>query len=93
MRYGTRFQHLQQRSKNFNMDTNKITTILEGFELKPEQIDEIMIQFEDLKDSPEKQWDFNDTTENLLKSQLVNEVDWRKRAAIAAAIISHNLDH
>lgn len=74
-------------------DNNKIITILEDFDLKPEQIDEIMIRLGDFKDSPEKQADFHDETKILLRSGLDEAIDWRKRAAIAAAIISHNLEN
>ena len=72
---------------------DKIVNILEGFDLKPDQIDEVMVQLENIKNDPEKIQEFNDTTDALLRSQLSEAVDWKKRAAIAAAIISRNLEN
>lgn len=74
------------------MDKDKIAGMLEEFELKPEQIDEIMLQMDEIKKASPEKGSSAVTTESILKAKLNEEPDWRKRAAIAASIISHNLD-
>lgn len=78
---------------SFSMDKDKLVRILEEYKIKPELIDEILIQVNDIKSDPIKEAEFHDETELFLNSQLHEAVDWRKRAAIAAAIISHRLDN
>jgi len=76
----------------YNMNTDKLVRILEEYNIKPEIIDEVVIQVSDINEDPVKEREFYDETEILLKSQLGEAVDWQRRAAISAAIISHKLD-
>ena len=73
-------------------DPKKMISIFEESGLKPEQIDEVMVQFSELKDNPIKEKDFHKENEILLKLELEKSVDWRTRAGIAAMIISQSLD-
>jgi len=79
------------------MDKEKLIAILEDTlidsSFKANEIEEILHQVNQIKNDPEKYEDFNDQTEILLKANLDKVVDWRKRAAIAAAIISYNLEN
>ncbi|MEK6884913.1 MAG: hypothetical protein AABY22_35105 [Nanoarchaeota archaeon] len=71
------------------MNEEKIIEILEGLQIPSGKIDEFMSVFKnDIKQStPVAIKSVED-----LKSELLNETDWRKKASIAARIISLNLE-
>lgn len=81
---------------NTGMNEEKITSMLEGFDLKPDQIDEIMIQLVDFSKkytkTPINDYQLDTPREVLIHGDPVVKEDWRKRAAIAASIISRSLD-
>lgn len=81
---------------------NKIESILEGFDLKPEQIDEIMIQLSDAQKNVNTRMNqIIDNQEQIMRDTLIRDypvdkdqpvIDWRDRARLAAAIISKSLE-
>jgi hypothetical protein len=57
------------------------------------QMDEFIAAVKDLENNPLKDGDkHGDYTVSVLKDQLEVETDWRKKASIAAKIISLNLE-
>ena len=75
------------------INTDKITETLEGFNLKPEQIDEILIMLNDFPNNPNETGTVDrETDEQVLRMKYAEEPDWRRKAQIAAAIISKNLE-
>lgn len=78
-----------------NMEDNKIIELLEGLDIPQEKIDEIMVGVRSLEENPPKNGDKVGDAEisiGNLKEQLETETDWRKRASIAAKIISLGLE-
>lgn len=77
------------------MDEIKLTQLLESFDLDSAKIEEIVLAFKDIEKNPEpyikeanKKGLFFDT----LKEQMANEPDWRKKAGLAAKLISLDLE-
>ena len=71
------------------MNKNKIIEILEESNLKPEQIDEVMIQLDEKKELPIP----DKNNELVLKNELDKAETWQEKAKIAARIISYNLEN
>lgn len=81
-------------------DNNKIITMLEDFDLKPEQIDEIMIRFEELKDNYiYREGNITRQVENKyviikeLEEQINKETDWKKKAILASKLLSLKIEY
>jgi len=83
---------------NFKMiDEKQLTQLLESFDLPLDKIDEIVLEFKKIDENPEpsikamenKGYAFS---EGAIKEEMLNETDWKKRAVIAAKIISMGLD-
>lgn len=74
------------------MDENEIRKILEEVDpeekISQEKIEEIVSSLKNYKENPIDKKDKNVILEELLKE----EIDWKKRASIAAKIISNNLE-
>lgn len=77
------------------IDEEKLTHLLEGFDLPLEKIDEIVLEFKKIDKDPDpyiKEAEADGLHIDYLKTQLLSETDWRKRAVIAAQIISRGLE-
>lgn len=75
------------------MEEDKIVEILEGLEIPSNKIDEFMAAFKQIQENPdEKDIQVGPYTITHLKEELNNETDWRKKASIAAKIISLGLE-
>ncbi len=76
------------------MEENKIRETLEGLDIPSDKIDEFMITLKQVNENPDEKYIQNGAYDIVvhLKEQLQNETDWRKRASIAAKIISLNLE-
>lgn len=62
-------------------------------EISQSQVEEFIATMKDLEKNPPKDGDkHGDYTVSVLQDQLSVETDWRKKAAIAARIISLNLE-
>ena len=71
-----------------------IISVLEGQDLTQEQIADVVSELEDINNHSEvaKQEKSATSLETELKLKLLDETDWRKKATIAAKIISLNLE-
>jgi hypothetical protein len=75
------------------MEENKIIELLEGLNIRQEKIDEIMVGVRNIEENPPKQGDkIGDAELQILKEQISNETDWKKRASLAAKLISLGLE-
>lgn len=75
------------------MEEDKIIEILDGLGIPSEKIDEFLVAIKQMNENPdEEDLQIGDYTITHLKEQLVNETDWRKKASIAAKIISLGLE-
>lgn len=75
------------------MDEQKIRESLEGLDIPSEKIDELIVVMKDLEEHPLKDGDkIGDMTISILADKIKEEPDWRKRASMAARIISANLE-
>lgn len=77
------------------MNEDKTREILEGLDIPSNKIDELIAVMKDQEEHPLKDGDrVGDAFISIgsLEEQLANETDWRKRASIAAKIISRNLE-
>lgn len=77
------------------MNEDKTREILEGLDIPSDKIDELIAVMKDQEEHPLKDGDkVGDAYISIggLEEQLKNEPDWRKRASIAAKIISRNLE-
>lgn len=72
-------------------DINDIRGHLEEIGLTQSQIDEVLPLLVDVNETPAEK-EASRLLEEELRSELVIEPDWRKRAAIAARLISLSLD-
>lgn len=77
------------------MDEIKLTQMLESFDLDSAKIEEIVLAFKDIEKNPQPYIDeankkglYFDT----IKKQMSVEDDWRKKAALAARLISIDLE-
>jgi len=70
------------------METNDLAMILEEHGLDQNKISEIISTLPANPDAPAA----DRKVEVDLKMQLLNETDWKKRAAIAARILSDSID-
>jgi len=78
------------------MQENQIRQILEQADPKGEMsastAEEIIAALKGIQGSPESNKKTPVLTEEMLREEMRNETDWRKRASIAARIISLNLE-
>lgn len=79
------------------INENKIREILEQIDpdgkIPSSKIEELISTIKDQEEHPLKDGDkVGDAIYSTLEEQLKNEPDWKKRAIIAAKIISHNLN-
>lgn len=75
------------------MNEEKTREILEGLEIPEDKINELLAVMKDQEEHPLKDGDkVGDYTFHTLKEQMDNETDWRKKASLAAKIISINLE-
>ena len=82
------------------MDEDKLREIFESIDpegkISPERIDGFIQAVKESEINPPKEGEEKDglyfNTLDNLKVQLANEPDWKKRAVIAAKIISRNLE-
>lgn len=77
------------------MDEIKLTQMLESFDLDSAKIEEIVLAFKDIEKNPQPYIDeankkglYFDT----IRKQMAVEDDWRKKAALAAKLISIDLE-
>lgn len=78
---------------NRQIEVANLLRSTEREEVTSDVIDEIMAIIEDaeaVKSNDEKR-DTSEVAEEALRMQILNEPDWRKRASMAAMIISRNL--
>lgn len=69
-------------------DPNKIAQVLEQFEVPADIVEEV---FQELSASPKPTHAPVAESDDALRLQMLNEKDWRKRASIAALLISRSL--
>ncbi len=74
------------------MTIDEVRMLMEESGIEEEKINEFLVSLEkNESESKEKAYD-RITAEWEMKNQMDNEIDWRKKAQIAARIISLNLE-
>jgi hypothetical protein len=72
------------------MNFDQVEIMLEELQVPAEKIHEIMLGLSVIEKAPQEEG-ASSVSEEEIKIQIQNEPDWRKRASLAALLISKNL--
>ena len=77
---------------NLNHEQNiQIEMLLEELNLPADKINEIVLGLSMIKGAPEEEAGANSISDEEIKFKMRDETDWRKKASLAALLISKNL--